>query len=161
MIFTTAPIQAVVLLHIACNNLWTTLAATVFIYYDEVLGCSTLQTGQWLVFPPLGARAYYACNPSISICTTAADVTCTMLRHPACVRCRFVCVDAVQLLGNFATAYLESRLLRAGTPTLTIRRLMTGVGSAVSSVAVVMFGCCGGPKGATACYCLALAGSHP
>jgi len=46
-------VQAVVLLHIACNNLWTVFSANVFTYFDEVLGCSTLATGRWLALPPL------------------------------------------------------------------------------------------------------------
>ena len=32
--------QAVVFLHIACNNLWTVFNTNVFIYFDEVLGAS-------------------------------------------------------------------------------------------------------------------------
>ena len=52
-IFRVQSVQAVVLLHIACNNLWTVFNSNVFIYFDEVLGCSTVATGRWLALPPL------------------------------------------------------------------------------------------------------------
>ena len=52
-IFRVRSVQAVVLLHIACNNLWTVFNTNVFIYFDEVLGCSTIATGRWLALPPL------------------------------------------------------------------------------------------------------------
>ena len=44
-IFAAPPIWAVVLMHTACNNVWTVMDKVVFTYFDEVLGCSALMTG--------------------------------------------------------------------------------------------------------------------
>jgi sugar phosphate permease len=46
-IFTVPSVQACVLLHIATNNLWTVFNFTVFTFFDEVLGCTTVETGVW------------------------------------------------------------------------------------------------------------------
>eukprot|EP01052_Picozoa_sp_SAG31_P027534 SAG31_NODE_2584_length_5434_cov_3.784067_4_plen_447_part_00 len=50
-IFTVPSAQVVVLMHIACNNLWTTLDKIAFSFFDEVLGCSAVTAGAWLAFP--------------------------------------------------------------------------------------------------------------
>jgi hypothetical protein len=139
-IFRVPSVQAVVLLHIACNNLWTVFNTNVFIYFDEVLGvplpcpdlsdwipdrhvllapgCSTVATGRWLALPPL-----------------------------------------VQLVGNFVVAGLESAMIGSGWSTLSIRKTVTMWGSLVSSAAICMFGCSGTELTATLWYCVALAGT--
>ena len=107
-VFRSPAVLAVVLMHVACNQLWTTFAATVFTFYDEILSCSTLQTGRWLAFPPLVQLVGNFVVAYLESCLIAAKVSTLTIRKLMTAGGALISALALVLFGRCGSPQLAT-----------------------------------------------------